>query len=137
MSLKFVNPQTVAKPVAAYSTLAIVPPGRRLLVLSGQVGNRLDGSIVEGLEPQFEQALANVKAIVASEGGTAADIARVTCFLVEKPSDGPRIGTAIKKAFPDNLPDLRTKLAPMNSKPESVKECYFALRERGELPETY
>ena len=106
MSLKFVNPQTVAKPVAAYSTLAIVPPGRRLLVLSGQVGNRLDGSIVEGLEPQFEQALANVKAIVASEGGTAADIARVTCFLVEKPSDGPRIGTAIKKAFPDNLPAM-------------------------------
>ena len=41
MSLKFVNPQTVAKPAAAYSNLAIVPPGRRLLVLAGQVGNRL------------------------------------------------------------------------------------------------
>lgn len=106
MTLKFVNPQAVAKPAAAYSTLAIVPAGRRLLVLSGQVGNRLDGSFVEGLEGQFEQALANVKAIVASEGGTAADIARVTCFLVEKPTDGPRIGAVIKRAFPDSLPAM-------------------------------
>jgi 2-iminobutanoate/2-iminopropanoate deaminase len=94
MSLKFVNPQTVAKPAAAYSTLAIVPPGRRLLVLAGQVGNRLDGSFVD------------VNAIVASEGGTAADIARVTCFFVEKPTDGPRIGAAIKNAFPNSLPAM-------------------------------
>ena len=106
MSLKFVNPQTVAKPAAAYSTLAIVPAGRRLLVLSGQVGNRLDGSFVDGLEAQFEQALANVNTIVASEGGTPADVARVTCFLVEKPTDGPRIGAAIKQAFPDSLPAM-------------------------------
>ena len=106
MSLKFVNPQTVAKPAAAYSTLAIVPAGHRLLVLSGQVGNRPDGSFVEGLEAQFELALANVKAIVASEGGTASDIARVTCFLVEMPTDGPRIGAAIKQAFPDSLPAM-------------------------------
>ena len=106
MSLKFVNPQTVAKPVAAYSNLAIVPPGRRLLVLAGQVGNRLDGSFVESLEAQFEQALANVNAIVASEGGTPADVARVTCFLVEKPTDGPRIGAAIKSAFPHSLPTM-------------------------------
>lgn len=106
MSLKFVDPQSVARPVAAYSNLAIVPPGRRLLILAGQVGNRPDSSFVESLEAQFEQALANVNAIVASEGGTAADIARVTCFLVEKPTDGPRIGAAIKNAFPDGLPAM-------------------------------
>jgi enamine deaminase RidA (YjgF/YER057c/UK114 family) len=106
MSLKFANPQAVARPAAAYSNLAIVPPGRRLLILAGQVGNRPDGSFVEGVEAQFEQALANVNAIVASEGGTAGDIARLTCFLVEKPVDGPRIGAAIKNAFPDGLPAM-------------------------------
>lgn len=106
MSLKFANPQTVAKPAASYSNLAIVPPGRRLLVLAGQVGNRLDGSFVESLEGQFEQALANVNAIVASEGGTSADIARVTCFLVERPTDGLRIAAAIKSAFPHSLPAM-------------------------------
>ena len=70
------------------------------------MGNRLDGSFVESLEAQFEQALANVNAIVASEGGTPADVARVTCFFVEKPTDGPRIGAAIKNAFPEGPPAM-------------------------------
>jgi hypothetical protein len=39
--------------------------------------------------------------------------------------------------FPEALPDLRSKNAPRNDKPESVANCYFALRERGELPATY
>jgi len=106
MSLKFVNPTAVAKPAGAYSHVAIVPAGRRLLVLAGQVGNRPDGSFVEGVEGQFEQALANVNALVAAEGGSAADIARVTCFFVEKPTDGKRIGAAIKQAFPDTTPAM-------------------------------
>ena len=39
--------------------------------------------------------------------------------------------------FPAALPDLRSKKAPRNDKPESAANCYFALRERGELPITY
>jgi len=40
-------------------------------------------------------------------------------------------------AFPDELPDLRAKRAPQNSRAESVVDCWFAQRERGELPTTY
>lgn len=39
--------------------------------------------------------------------------------------------------FPQDIPDLRNKRAPQNSKPGGVKNCYFAKRERGELPPTY
>lgn len=39
--------------------------------------------------------------------------------------------------FPDDLPDLRKKRVPNNTKPEGVANCYFALRQRGELPTTY
>jgi hypothetical protein len=39
--------------------------------------------------------------------------------------------------FPDDLPDLRKKHVPNNTKPEGVANCYFALRERGELPAIY
>ena len=106
MTLKFVNPPAVAPPAAGYRHLAIVPSGRRLLVLAGQFGNRLDGSVVEDLEGQFEQSLANILGIVASEGGIAADIARITCFLVERPTDGARIGAAMKKTFPDGPPAM-------------------------------
>jgi len=38
--------------------------------------------------------------------------------------------------FPDDLPDLRKKKV-QNSKPEGLKDCYFARRERGELPTEY
>ena len=40
-------------------------------------------------------------------------------------------------AFPDELPDLRTKRVPLNLKPDSVGDCFFALRESGRLPEIY
>jgi hypothetical protein len=39
--------------------------------------------------------------------------------------------------FPEDLPDLRRKLAPNNAKPDGAANCYFALRERGGLPTTY
>lgn len=39
--------------------------------------------------------------------------------------------------FPDALPDLRTKHVPMNTRPDGVVYCYFALRERGQLPAMY
>lgn len=43
----------------------------------------------------------------------------------------------IYMGFPENLPDLRKKQAPRNTRPEGAMNCYFALRERGELPPTY
>ena len=106
MSLKFVDPPNGPPPAASYRHLAVVPAGRRLLVLAGQIGNLSDGTIVEGLEAQFEQALVNINTIVASEGGTSEDIARITVFLVEKPA---RLGFARevgKKHFPAGPPAM-------------------------------
>lgn len=39
--------------------------------------------------------------------------------------------------FPQDLPDLRKKRVPNNTKPDGVLNCYFALREHGELQATY
>lgn len=39
--------------------------------------------------------------------------------------------------FPDDLPDLRSRHAPENTKPDGEANCYYALRERGELPAIY
>ena len=69
MGLRFVDPPNGPPPAASYRHLAVVPAGRRLLVLAGQIGNLSDGTIVEGLEAQYEQALVNINTIVASEGG--------------------------------------------------------------------
>jgi hypothetical protein len=40
-------------------------------------------------------------------------------------------------SFPNDLPDLRTKRVPANTKPGGALGCHFALRESGLLPFTY
>jgi hypothetical protein len=42
-----------------------------------------------------------------------------------------------KFGFPDDLPDLRKRRPPRNRRPKGAKDCYYALRERGELPDRY
>ena len=103
MGLRFVDPPNGPPPAASYRHLAVVPAGSRLLVLAGQIGNLSDGTIVEGLEAQYEQALININAIVASEEGTPEDVARITVFLVEKP-DRPFAREIDKKHFPAGPP---------------------------------
>ena len=79
------NPPTVAKPVAAYSHVAEVPPGTRLLYLAGQVGNRPDGSLPESVEDQAVQALENIRLILAAEGARPQDIVKLTFYVAQKP----------------------------------------------------
>ena len=69
MGLEFVNPLDEPAPVANYSNLAIVPAGYRMLLIAGQIGNLSDGSIVDGLEAQYEKAVENILDIVKSQGG--------------------------------------------------------------------
>ena len=106
MGLKFVNPQGAPPPAANYSNLAIVPAGYRLLVIAGQIGNLADGSIVNGLEAQYEQAISNINAIVASEGGDSTSIAKITVFLAEKPSARDMITAAMQRHFPSGPPAM-------------------------------
>jgi len=40
-------------------------------------------------------------------------------------------------SFPNDLPDLRKKQPPSNTKPQGVLSCFFALRESAQLPLTY
>ena len=97
MTIEFLNPEEAPAPAASYSNLAILPPGKRILVIAGQIGNLIDGSMVEGLEAQYEQALKNIHALVSSQGGSKHDIARITVFLTEEPSDWSKIKDANEK----------------------------------------
>ena len=106
MSLKFVNPDNAPSPAANYRNLAIIPSGYRLLAIAGQIGNLVDGTIVNGLEAQFEQAVSNINAIVASEGGDSTNIARITVFLTEKPSAGDKVSATMQRYFPSGPPAM-------------------------------
>ena len=64
-----------------------------------------DGTLLENVEEQYDQALKNIIDIVTSEGGRSEDIARISIFLVEKP-DGNRIRETNNKYFPSGPPAM-------------------------------
>lgn len=65
-----------------YSHLAEVPAGHRLVFVSGQVGNLPDGGMAgPDAASQTEQALANIEALLASEGVTPRHLVRLQTFL--------------------------------------------------------
>ena len=97
MTIEFLNPEEALAPEASYSNLAILPPGKRILIVAEQIGNLIDGSMVAGLEAQYEQTLKNILALVTSQGGSKHDIARITVFLTEEPSDWSKIKDANEK----------------------------------------
>ena len=105
MSIKFCNPETVPMHAAGYSNLAIIPANRRLLVLAGQIGNVINGDILDGIEAQYHQALDNINSIVLSQGGTFKDVARITIFLTEKP-DNVLIKESNKQYFSEQPPAM-------------------------------
>lgn len=81
------NPGAVAKPVGAYSHVAVVPPGTRLLYLAGQIGNRPDGTLPATVEEQFVQALENVRLILASQGAGPEHVVKLMFYVSAKPTN--------------------------------------------------
>ena len=76
---KVVHTQAAPQAIGPYSQ-AIVANG--MLFVSGQIPvNPVDGSIDPDVKKQTEQSLANVKAILAAEGKTVADVVKTTVFI--------------------------------------------------------
>ncbi len=73
-------------PPIGYANGVAVTPGR-LVFVAGQVGWDADQRFAsEELAPQFDQALANVIAVVAAAGGRPEHICRITAFCCDKPA---------------------------------------------------
>ncbi len=70
----------MTKPLGPYTP--VVRAGDWIIV-SGQLGLK-DGAIVDGgVSAQTKQAIANLKALLASQGATLADVVKTTCFLTD------------------------------------------------------
>lgn len=74
------------KPPIGNSNGIKVPASGELLFIAGQVGWNAEQIFEsEDLAPQFEQALKNVLAVLASGGGAPGDNRRMTAFCCDKP----------------------------------------------------
>jgi enamine deaminase RidA (YjgF/YER057c/UK114 family) len=67
----------------AYSQLAIVPPGRRLVFISGQGGDNPDGSFAPDFATQAASAFGNLGIAVEAAGASLTDVAKITVLIVD------------------------------------------------------
>ena len=83
MSIELVNPDGLPQP-DAYRQLSVAT-GTRTVYLSGQVARDADGAPVGAgdLAAQVEQAYANVATALAAVGGSFADVAKLTVYVVD------------------------------------------------------
>jgi 2-iminobutanoate/2-iminopropanoate deaminase len=73
------------------------------LVCSGQVG-LVEGALVEGgVEAQARQGLANLAALLESEGASLADVVKTTVFLTDM-GDFAAMNAVYAEAFGDHRP---------------------------------
>ena len=78
------NPEIVPKPMGPYSQ-GVVTTGGKLVFISGQVSQDASGNLVgkDDLEAQTKQVFTNLKNMVETAGGTVANIAKITIFMVK------------------------------------------------------
>jgi 2-iminobutanoate/2-iminopropanoate deaminase len=77
------NPSTVRAPTGYTHSIEIRNAERRLIV-SGQVGLTLDGTIPATGEGQIEQAFANLAAVLEANGMGVSNIIKTTVFLTDR-----------------------------------------------------
>jgi 2-iminobutanoate/2-iminopropanoate deaminase len=93
----------MTKPLGPYTP--VVRAGDWLIV-SGQVGI-LEGRLAEGVAAQTEQAVANVRTLLESQGASLSDVAKTLCFLVDM-GDFAVFNEAYVAGFGDHRPARST-----------------------------
>jgi len=82
--LKYLTPTTIKRPFARYSHGVEVPPGKRLVLCSGQLGIGPDDTIPEDAGTQAELCFQNIKAILGEAGLTLANIVRINAYVTDR-----------------------------------------------------
>ncbi len=79
---EYLNPPDVHQPIAAYTHQIEVRGPERLLVLSGQVGRKQDGTVPDDPIEQLDVALDNLERNLQAANMEIQDILKLTFYLV-------------------------------------------------------
>jgi enamine deaminase RidA (YjgF/YER057c/UK114 family) len=92
--MQILHPPGWAPPIGYANGIAV--PAGRIVFVAGQVGwDAAQKFRSADIEPQFEQALKNVLAVLAEAGGRPEHICRMTAYCCDKPAylaARPRLG---------------------------------------------
>jgi len=98
--LQQINPQSMARP-HGYTQVVTVAPGTRLVVISGQIGVRTDGTLVEGgFSSQAKQAFSNLAAALSATGTDFSHVIKLSMFVTDFDSQLSEL-RATRDAFVD------------------------------------
>ncbi|MGB9245084.1 MAG: RidA family protein [Candidatus Acidiferrales bacterium] len=93
-NFRIFNPDTMAKPTAGYSQVAVVTGGN-LVHIAGQVALDASGNFVgkDDFRAQVEQIFKNLKAAVEAAGGNFHDVIKLNFYCVDSvdPSQIPQV----------------------------------------------
>ena len=81
--MKALNPDGAPKPASDYVQCVIHSANAERIVISGQVGVRPDGTIVEGLEAQTEQVFQNIFAVLENTGFKREHLVKIVAYCTE------------------------------------------------------
>ncbi|MFO6464216.1 RidA family protein [Jannaschia sp. KMU-145] len=77
-----IDPEGICAPTSHYHHALFVEPGAAWMMLSGQMGQRRDGSCPERMTEQSELAWQNVLAILSERGLGIENVVKVTSYIV-------------------------------------------------------
>lgn len=84
MTFKKINPHTLGTP-HGYSNGILTEPNGRLLFVAGQIGCDQANKVVSSdFVEQFDQALANILAVVGEAGGRPEQVTRLTMYVTDR-----------------------------------------------------
>lgn len=78
------NPECVYRAASSYSHAALLSPGARRVLVSGQVGARPDGSVPEDPAAQVEQLFHNLESVLGAHGLGLKDVVKQVVFLTDR-----------------------------------------------------
>jgi enamine deaminase RidA (YjgF/YER057c/UK114 family) len=84
MSHQQINPEGLLPPVG-FSHAVVASPGRTVF-LGGQTGHHADGSLDEGLQAQFGQALRNLRTVLEAAGAAVEDVVSMQLYVTDVPA---------------------------------------------------
>ena len=85
MTVRFINPTTLAKPPGYTSVVEATGPGRTVYI-AGQLGLDMDNKLVGGpgdFRAQATKAFENLKAALAAVGAGIKDVVKINNYLVD------------------------------------------------------
>jgi 2-iminobutanoate/2-iminopropanoate deaminase len=94
---EFRNPQDVHQPLGSYSHQIEISGNERLLVISGQVGMRQDGTIPEDPFEQIDLAFENIFRNLRAANMEIKDVIKLTYYLVGEIDTAKRRAVVLSK----------------------------------------